>query len=71
LGVIILATQAVKEGGFDGAVGIYEKAISYLKPLRVQLTVPLVLIGFKPCDAFIVTHAVDVISGKTARFVLN
>lgn len=53
LGVIILATEELKEaGGFDGAVGTYEKAIRYLQPLRAQLTVPLVLIGLQAPTSF-------------------
>lgn len=53
LGVVILATEELKEaGGFDGAVGTYEKAIRYLQPLRAQLTVPLVLIGLRAPASF-------------------
>ena len=53
LGVIILATEELKEaGGFDGAGGTYEKAIRYLQPLRAQLTVPLVLIGLQAPTSF-------------------
>lgn len=58
LGVVILATQELKEaGGFDGATGTYEKAIQYLKPLQSQLTVPLVLIGLEAPKSFRVEHA--------------
>ena len=50
---MILATEELKEaGGFDGAVGTYEKAIRYLQPLRAQLTVPLVLIGLRAPASF-------------------
>ena len=53
LGVLILATQNLKEaGGFDGAIGTYEKAIRYLKPLQSQLTVPLLLIGLEAPESF-------------------
>lgn len=57
LGVLILATQELKDaGGFDGAVGTYEKAIQYLLPLQSQLTVPLVLIGLNAPTTFRVEH---------------
>ena len=48
-GIIIAATNSMKKyGGFDGAVGTYEKYIEYLDPLRNMLTVPLVIIGIEP-----------------------
>jgi len=56
-GVIILATQDMKKaGGFDGAVGTFEKAVQYLNPLMSQLTVPMVLIGLTSPASFIVRH---------------
>ena len=46
IGVVILATEELKKiGCFDSAVGTWEKAITYLKPLQGQLTVPLLLMG--------------------------
>lgn len=58
IGVIILATDEMKKAGaFDSAVGEYEKAIRYLKPMNDLLTVPLVLIGLKAPKGFkIETH---------------
>lgn len=57
IGVVILATQALKEaGGFDSAVGTYEKAVRYLRPLQNQLSVPLVLIGLSAPSSFTVEH---------------
>lgn len=48
IGIIICATDELKsKGGFDSAVGSYKQYIEHLKPLRVQLTVPLVIIGLK------------------------
>lgn len=48
-GIIIAATNSMKKyGGFDGAVGTYEKYIEYLDPLRNMLTVPLIIIGLEP-----------------------
>ena len=53
IGVLILATQAMKNaGGFDSAVGTYEKALRYLKPLQSQISVPLVLIGLNAPATF-------------------
>lgn len=56
-GILITATDAMKKaGGFDGAVGSYEKYIEYLKPLNNILTTPLVIIGLEPPESFIVKH---------------
>lgn len=67
LGVVIMATEAMKEaGGFDSAVGTYEKAIRYLKPLQNQLTCPMVLIGLLPPKSFRVVHEGK---PKRARFL--
>ena len=70
IGVLILATQEMKEtGGFDGAIGTYEKAIRYLPPLQSQLTVPLVLIGLRPPETF--TVDVREIEGKKRGFIIR
>lgn len=56
-GVIITCTEALKaEGGFDSAVGTFEKFIDYLKPLGSVLTVPILLIGLEPFDSFRIQH---------------
>jgi hypothetical protein len=53
VGVIILVKEGMKSAGaFDGAVGSYEKAIRYLKPMHTLLTVPTVLIGLKAPKTF-------------------
>lgn len=52
-GIIITATQELKDaGGFDSAVGTYEKYVSYLKPLRSLLTVPMVVVGLRRPEKF-------------------
>jgi hypothetical protein len=57
LGVIITATQALKEaGGFDSAIGTYEKFLEYLPPLRNMLTVPILIIGLLPPTSFYIEH---------------
>lgn len=55
IGVIISVTEAMKKvGGFDNAISTYEKYIDYLKPLSNQLSVPLLIIGIKAPDTFLV-----------------
>jgi len=68
IGVVVLATEDLKDaGGFDSAVGTYEKAIRYLKPLQNQLSVPLVLVGLGAPEGFRVEQIK--VSNKTlARF---
>lgn len=57
LGVMVMANEAMKmAGGFDNAVGTYEKAIRYLKPLQNQLSCPIVLVGLQPPASFRVEH---------------
>ena len=57
LGVVIMATEEMKRaGGFDGAVGTFEKAGRYLKPLQNQLSCPMVLIGLEAPEGFVVEH---------------
>jgi hypothetical protein len=53
IGVLIAATSALKtHGGFDNAVGEYEKILRYLIPMRNQLTVPLIVIGLESPQSF-------------------
>jgi len=55
IGVIILATDAMKKAGaFDSAVGSYEKALKYLKPMNDFLTVPILIIGLLPPETFVI-----------------
>lgn len=57
VGVIITATQKMKiRGGFDGAIGTFEKFIDYLPPLQNVLTVPLLIVGLDAPDTFYVSH---------------
>ena len=67
LGVVIMASEDMKRvGGFDSAVGTFEKAVRYLKPLQNQLTCPMVLIGLSAPESFEVKH---VGKPKRAEFV--
>ena len=53
IGIIIFSTDSMKiSGGFDNAVGSYEKALRYLPILMNQLTVPLIIIGLNPPNSF-------------------
>jgi hypothetical protein len=53
VGVIICATKALKQrGGFDSAIGDYEKYLRYLKPLQNVLTTPILFIGLEPPVSF-------------------
>jgi hypothetical protein len=55
LGVIITATDELKKlGGFDSAVGSYEKYVSYLRPFNNILTSPIVIIGLKTPSSFFI-----------------
>jgi hypothetical protein len=57
MGVIITATDNLKKlGGFDSAVGSFEKYKSYLRPFNAIITVPLVLIGLEAPTSFFVNH---------------
>jgi len=57
VGVIITATNEMKEkGGFDGAIGSFEKYLDYLPPLRNLLTVPLLIIGLTAPEQFHIDH---------------
>jgi len=68
IGVIICATKDLKtKGGFDGAVGEYEKFLTYLNPLRDVLSVPIVIIGLEAPDSFEID--VQKIDGKKQGIV--
>lgn len=58
LGVIICATSELRvAGGFDSAVGTYDKFLKYLLPLNNQLSVPLLIIGLEPPETFKVVQS--------------
>jgi hypothetical protein len=64
VGVIICATNDMKvAGGFDNAVGSYEKFLDYFKPLNNQLSVPIALIGLEKPKTFFIQHVKE--DGKT------
>lgn len=59
-GIIITATESMKAaGGFDSAVGTYEKYVNYLRPLNNVLTVPLAIIGLEAPKTFRIVHTIE------------
>lgn len=60
IGVIITATEEMRDaGGFDNAVGTYEKYIDFLRPMGMLLTAPLVIIGLEAPKSFRIAHRAD------------
>ncbi len=61
IGVIITVTEKMQmKGGFDSAIGVYEKYLDFLKPLRNLLTTPLLIIGIEAPETFeieVIQHA--------------
>ena len=67
-GVVITATDAMKKaGGFDNAIGTYEKYVEYLKPLNSLLTTPMMIIGLEPPKSFIIEQKLE--GGKKVGYV--
>jgi len=57
IAVVVCATENLKvKGGFDGAVGEYEKFLRYLVPLQSMLTVPMIIIGLEAPTTFEIRH---------------
>ncbi|MCK5443112.1 MAG: hypothetical protein KAJ23_14595 [Maribacter sp.] len=72
IGVLITATSNLKEyGGFDNAIGTYEKFLDYLPPLRNMLTTPLLVIGLEPPESFRIVHEQFAPRKKIGRVVMN
>lgn len=68
VGVVICATEAMKSaGGFDSAVGTFEKFSRYLIPLQNPLSVPIMLVGLEAPTSFRIVH--EKRNGKTAGTV--
>ena len=72
IGIYICATSALKEaGGFDGAVGEYEKVLRYLTPLFNKLSVPLLIVGLEAPTTFHIEKRKDVVTGKNRGVVVR
>ena len=60
VGIYVCATDALKQsGGFDGAVGEYEKVLKYLDPLNAKIIRPIVVVGLLPPRTFKIEHYPD------------
>ena len=72
IGIVITATNAMKKaGGFDGAIGTYEKFLDYLPPLQNILTVPLLIIGLEKPESFVVEHVQLAPRKKIGKIIKN
>jgi hypothetical protein len=70
LGVLVTANQDLKiNGGFDAAIGTFEKYVEYLKPLNQFLVSPMFIVGLRAPESFIIeTKYVD---GKKRGFLVK
>ena len=60
IGIIVTATEEMRiAGGFDTAVGTYEKYVDFLRPMGMLLTAPLVIIGLEAPKTFHIEHRSD------------
>jgi hypothetical protein len=72
IGIMITASSDLKAaGGFDGAVGEYEKVLRYLKPMHNQLTVPMMVIGLKAPKTFRLETVKNPVTGRSASQVVS
>lgn len=70
IGIIITATEnLIFKGGFDNAVGSFEKFAEYLKPLNDLLVTPMMIIGLKAPKSFYIQHQLN--SGKKTGIVVR
>ena len=60
IGVYICATEGLKKaGGFDNAIGEYEKVLKYLDPLSLKIKTPIIILGLSKPKTFKVEHFKD------------
>jgi hypothetical protein len=60
IGVFICASKALKDaGGFDNAVGEYEKVLKYLTPLAQMIATPLIIVGLQAPASFRIEPVLD------------
>lgn len=72
VGVYICATEELKKaGGFDGAVGEYEKVLRYLTPMFHKLSVPLIIVGLKAPKTFRIEKSKDPTTKKNTGKVVR
>ena len=57
VGIYVCATAEMKKlGGFDGAVGEYEKVLKYLDPLNSKIIRPMMIVGLQAPKSFKIEH---------------
>jgi hypothetical protein len=72
IGIYICATDELKSaGGFDGAVGEYEKVLRYLLPLFQKLTVPIVIVGLNAPKSFRVEKRKNAITNRNVGVLID
>lgn len=72
IGVLITATEELKKfGGFDGAIGTYEKYLDYLPPLNNVLTVPLFIFGLEAPETFYIKQHQHAPRKKIGKVVMK
>jgi hypothetical protein len=72
IGIYICATDELKAaGGFDGAVGEYEKVLRYLVPLFQKLTVPMIIVGLNAPHSFKVEKRKNAITNRNVGIVIE
>lgn len=72
IGIYICATDELKAaGGFDGAVGEYEKVLRYLVPLFQKLTAPMIIVGLNAPHSFKVEKRKNAITNRNVGIVIE
>jgi len=53
IGIVVAATDELKQiGAFDSAVGTYEKFLTYIRPLSMILSAPILMVGLEAPESF-------------------
>jgi len=72
VGVYICAADDLKKaGGFDGAVGEYEKVLRYLDPMFQKLTAPLIIVGLRAPKTFRIIKEKNWVTGRNSGHVVR
>ena len=72
IGIYICATDNLKNaGGFDSAVGEYEKVLRYLVPLFQKLTVPLIIVGLEAPKTFKIEKRKNTITNRNIGVLVD
>ena len=72
IGIYICATDSLKiAGGFDGAVGEYEKVLRYLLPLFHKLSAPLIIVGLKEPKTFRIEKRKNAITNRNVGVIVD